>query len=81
MDSNKYIFRLHRVEGQLRGIEKMLNEGRDIISIVQQIDAAKTSLAKLITKILVDDVLVSSEYIKEIPSEGLGYIKKYLERA
>jgi len=79
-NSEKYIIRLHRIEGQLRGIERMLHEDRSVINTVQQLDAAKSALAKLISIILVEEVLKTSEQFEKIPSEGFGYIKKYLEK-
>lgn len=81
VEKEKYIQRIHKIEGQLRGIERMIQEERGVIDIVQQMDAAKSSLSKLITHILVEDVLSAGEQIKKIPSTGLSYIKKYLEKS
>jgi DNA-binding FrmR family transcriptional regulator len=44
--------RLHRVEGQLRGIEKMVEDDRFVIDILTQIGAATTALESLGLQIL-----------------------------
>lgn len=38
---------LKRVEGQIKGIQKMLEEGRDCKQIIQQITAAKKALDRV----------------------------------
>lgn len=39
-DKKKYIDRLNRIEGQMRGIKKMVAEDRDCIEVLKQISAA-----------------------------------------
>ena len=48
--------RLHRIEGQVRGIERMLDDGRYCIDILTQIAAVSTALDSLALKILDDHV-------------------------
>jgi DNA-binding FrmR family transcriptional regulator len=50
------IKRLHRVEGQVRGIEKMVEDERYCIDILTQISAVTTALESLGLKILDDHV-------------------------
>ena len=50
------IKRLHRIEGQVRGIEKMLAEDRYCIDILTQIGAVSTALDSLGFRILDDHV-------------------------
>jgi DNA-binding FrmR family transcriptional regulator len=40
----KLIQRLHRVEGQIRGVESMLNEERDCQEILQQLSAIRSAV-------------------------------------
>lgn len=56
--SNKeaLIKRLHRIEGQVRGIERMVEEERYCIDILTQISAVSTALEALAFKILDDHV-------------------------
>ena len=48
--------RLHRIEGQVRGIEKMVAEDRYCIDIITQISAVSTALEAVAIKILDDHV-------------------------
>ncbi len=55
-DKDALIKRLHRIEGQVRGIEKMLDEDRYCIDIITQISATTTALEAVAFKILDDHV-------------------------
>ncbi|HET6638709.1 MAG TPA: metal-sensitive transcriptional regulator [Gemmatimonadota bacterium] len=48
----KLIHRLRRIEGQVRGIQKMVEEGRYCVEIMTQIDAAAAALARVQDRIL-----------------------------
>lgn len=48
--------RLHRIEGQVRGIEKMVEDDRYCIDILTQVAAVNTALESLAFKILDDHV-------------------------
>ena len=48
--------RLHRVEGQVRGIERMVEDDRYCIDILTQIGAVSTALESLAFEILDDHV-------------------------
>jgi DNA-binding FrmR family transcriptional regulator len=50
------IKRLHRIEGQVRGIEKMVDEDRYCIDILTQIAAVNTALESLAYKLLDEHV-------------------------
>lgn len=50
------IKRLHRIEGQVRGIERMVGEDRYCIDILTQIGAVATALESLGFQILDDHV-------------------------
>ena len=51
-DKPKLVNRLHRIEGQVRGIEKMVDEDRYCIDILTQISAVGTALDALALQIL-----------------------------
>jgi DNA-binding FrmR family transcriptional regulator len=48
--------RLHRIEGQVRGIEKMVDDDRYCIDILTQISAIQTALDAVALKILDEHV-------------------------
>jgi len=55
-DKDALIKRLHRIEGQVRGIERMVEEERYCIDILTQISAVSTALESLAFKLLNDHV-------------------------
>jgi CsoR family transcriptional regulator, copper-sensing transcriptional repressor len=48
--------RLHRIEGQVRGIERMVDEDRYCIDILTQVGAVRTALERMAFEILNDHV-------------------------
>jgi CsoR family transcriptional regulator, copper-sensing transcriptional repressor len=48
--------RLHRIEGQVRGVEKMVEEGRYCIDVLTQISAVSTALESVAYKLLDEHV-------------------------
>jgi DNA-binding FrmR family transcriptional regulator len=59
--------RLHRIEGQVRGIERMVDEDRYCIDILTQVGAVKTALESLGFEILEDHV---SHCVKDALASG-----------
>jgi DNA-binding FrmR family transcriptional regulator len=55
-DKDTLAKRLHRIEGQVRGIERMVDEDRYCIDILTQIGAVKTALESLGFELLQDHV-------------------------
>jgi DNA-binding FrmR family transcriptional regulator len=51
-DKNALTKRLHRIEGQVRGIEKMIDDDRYCIDILTQIAAVRTALEQVGAKLL-----------------------------
>jgi DNA-binding FrmR family transcriptional regulator len=55
-DKDALVRRLHRIEGQVRGIERMLEEDRYCIDVLTQIAAVNTALESLAFRILDEHV-------------------------
>jgi DNA-binding FrmR family transcriptional regulator len=55
-DKEALVRRLHRIEGQVRGIERMVEDDRYCIDILTQISAVSTALESLAFKILDEHV-------------------------
>ena len=55
-DKERITKRLHRVEGQVRGIERMVEDDRYCIDILTQIAAVRTALESIGYEILSDHV-------------------------
>ena len=55
-DREALVRRLHRIEGQVRGIERMVEDDRYCIDVLTQIAAVNTALESLAFRILDDHV-------------------------
>jgi CsoR family transcriptional regulator, copper-sensing transcriptional repressor len=55
-DKEALVKRLHRIEGQVRGIERMVVDERYCIDVLTQIAAVSTALESLAVKLLEDHV-------------------------
>jgi DNA-binding FrmR family transcriptional regulator len=55
-DKQRLVKRLHRIEGQVRGIERMIEDDRYCIDVLTQIAAVNTALESLAFTILDDHV-------------------------
>jgi DNA-binding FrmR family transcriptional regulator len=42
-----FLARLKRIEGQARGIQKMIEEGRDCLDVLQQVSSARSAMTSL----------------------------------
>ncbi len=73
--------RLHRIEGQVRGIERMVEDDRYCIDILTQIAAVNTALESLAFKVLDDHVnhCVSDALASGDPSAAAKKSQELLE--
>jgi DNA-binding FrmR family transcriptional regulator len=55
-DKDALVKRLHRIEGQVRGIERMIEDDRYCIDILTQISAVNTALESLAFQLLEEHV-------------------------
>jgi DNA-binding FrmR family transcriptional regulator len=55
-DKDALVKRLHRIEGQVRGVERMVEDDRYCIDILTQIAAVNTALEAVALRILDDHV-------------------------
>ena len=55
-EKDQVLKRLRRIEGQVRGIERMVEEDRYCIDVLQQVSAAQAALDKVGLKLLDDHV-------------------------
>lgn len=52
----KLINRLKRAEGQLRGIQKMIDSGKDCRDVITQLSAARASIDKIMGLIVAENL-------------------------
>ena len=55
-DKDRLKKRLHRIEGQVRGIERMVDDDRYCIDILTQVGAVRTALERVALELLDDHV-------------------------
>ena len=77
MTNSKYITRLKRSEGQLRGIQKMMEEERDCVDIITQLTAVRSSVNRIIELMMTENLIAC---IND-PLEDLQVQKERLEKA
>ena len=77
MVNSKYITCLKRSEGQLRGIQKMIEEERDCIDIITQFNAVRSSVDRVIELLIIENLM---EYINT-PLENSVEQKEKIEKA
>jgi DNA-binding FrmR family transcriptional regulator len=80
-DKEALVRRLHRIEGQVRGVERMIEEDRYCIDVLTQIAAVSTALDSLAFRILDDHVnhCVAGALASGDPSEAKEKSKELLE--
>ena len=68
-NKDQMLKRLRRIEGQVRGIQKMVDEDRYCIEVLQQLSAVQAALDKVGLKLLDD-------HVKHCMVEGAGDEKR-----
>ena len=83
MTNSKYITRLKRSEGQLRGIQKMMEEERDCVDIITQLTAVRSSVDRVIELMItenltscINDPLEDPQAQKERLEKAVKYLIK-----
>ena len=84
MTKSKYITRLKRSEGQLRGIQKMMEEERDCVDIITQLTAVRSSVDRIIELMItenltscINDPLEDPQAQKERLEKAVKYLIKH----
>lgn len=71
MDKKEYLIALRRIEGQVRGLQRMIEEERDCKEIISQIAAVRSALKRV-------GILIVEEYAKKCVLEGNSDITEEL---
>jgi CsoR family transcriptional regulator, copper-sensing transcriptional repressor len=83
-DREAVLRRLHRIEGQVRGVERMVEEDRYCIDVVTQVTAIQAALDKVALELLSDHashcVIGAAEADREERTEELMATVKRLLR-
>ena len=79
MVNSKYIIRLKRSEGQLRGIQKMIEEERDCIDIITQLSAVRSSIDRVIELLITENLMECINNPGENPEDHMEKIEKAIQ--
>lgn len=55
-DKKKVIHRLRRTEGQIRGIQKMIEEDKECIDVMTQLSAVRSSIDRVMGMIVAENL-------------------------
>ncbi|MFZ1720286.1 MAG: metal-sensitive transcriptional regulator [Candidatus Moraniibacteriota bacterium] len=75
-DKSEIIARVARVEGQLRGVRKMIEEEQECLDIITQISAVREAVAMLGVELLKNDVACKWDGKKQIDEAYLKSLFK-----
>jgi DNA-binding FrmR family transcriptional regulator len=80
-DKERLVKRLHRIEGQVRGIERMIEDDRYCIDVITQISAVTTALESVAFQILDEHVnhCVAGALASGDPAEAEAKSQELLE--
>jgi DNA-binding FrmR family transcriptional regulator len=83
-DHPKLITRINRIEGQIRGLRKMVEDDRDCLDVLKQIAAAEGALRSLGSIVLEDHLkgcvsraILKKEHDAELISEVVDIFGKF----
>lgn len=79
-DNQKQIInRLRRVEGQLRGIQKMIVEEKDCVNIVTQLSAVRSGIDRTMGIIVAENLKQCFEHPSDNPEEQLKKMEQAIQ--
>ena len=78
-DKKNMINRLKRVEGQLRGIQKMIEEEQECIDIVTQLSAVRSSINSIMGVAIAQKVQSCITHPSDNPDEQEARIKEAIK--
>ena len=65
-EKDKMLSRIARIEGQLRGVRRMVESGEECLDVITQISAIREAVAMLGVELLKDDILCKWDGRKKI---------------
>lgn len=79
-DNQKQIInRLRRVEGQLRGIQKMIAEEKDCVNIITQLSAVRSGIDRTMGIIVAENLKQCFEHPNDNPEEQLEKMEQAIQ--
>ncbi|MDT2613634.1 metal-sensitive transcriptional regulator [Enterococcus dongliensis] len=69
IEEKKILNRLKRTEGQIRGIQKMIDEEKECIDVITQLSAVRSSIDRVMGMIVAENLKNCFEHPEENPVE------------
>lgn len=69
LEKNKMLNRLKRTEGQIRGVQKMIDEERECIDVITQLSAVRSSIDRVMGMIVAENLKNCFEHQDKNPTE------------
>ena len=86
-DKQQILLRLRRMEGQLKGIQKMVEQDKYCVDVLNQLSSIIAATQKVATIIMTDhikgcvrDALTSGEESEEKVNELVGVVERFAKR-
>lgn len=73
------IDRLHRLGGQLRGVERLIDQNKPLPVVLQQLQAVSSAVRSLMVALLTDRLQEKEDGTIAVTPEEAGWIKKLLK--
>ncbi|MGX7205430.1 metal-sensitive transcriptional regulator [Enterococcus pingfangensis] len=69
IEEKKILNRLKRTEGQIRGVQKMIEDEKECIDVITQLSAVRSSIDRVMGMIVADNLKNCFEHPAENPAE------------
>jgi len=70
--------RLHRLEGQIRGVERLVDQNKPLPIILQQLQAASAAIRSLVVALIADRMTAKENGAVTLTPEEAAWIKRLL---
>ncbi len=78
-EQRKILNRLKRTEGQLRGIQKMIEDEKECIDVITQLSAVRSSIDRTMGLIVAENLKACLEHPADDPSEQNAKIQQAIQ--
>ena len=79
MEYNKKINRIHRIQGQLNGVIKMMEEEKNCKDVISQLSASKSSIQRLMGIIISENLVECVKMSEENSEDSQALINEAVE--
>ncbi len=78
-EKKKVIHRLRRTEGQIRGVQRMIEEDKECIDIITQLSAVRSSIDRVMGMIVAENLKHCFENPEKDPQEQAAKLEQAIK--